>query len=171
MSGRSIFINTPLQEYLCSNTTVEQRQNVYYGAVKAFRSETAEALLLFDTSKRGEYSPTRAEPLRGYIIKLLLYIGLLPKNSYFAVIARLIESIASRPEYTLESIIDDFAETHNTTAASVSRVIDKCLSVYNPQFAEKVMRVTNSNPMTSKDVLCDLAVHVRMKHHTENRHE
>lgn len=170
MSGRSIFINTPLQEYLCPDATGERR-NDHSGAVKAFQAETAEALLLFDNSKSGEYSPTRAEPMRGYIIKLLLYIGLLPKNSHFAVIARLVESIAIRPEYMLESIIDDFADTHNTTAASVSRIIDKCLSVYNPQFAERVMRVTNSNPMTSKDVLCDLAVHVRIKYHTENRHE
>lgn len=171
MPSRSIFINTPLQEYFCVDVEGELWYDVYDNAVKAFRTETAETLRLFDNSRIGEYSPTRAEPLRGYIIKLLLYIGLLPKNSYFAVIARLIESVASCPEYTLESVIDDFADAHNTTASSVSRIIDKCLNVYDPRFTEKVMRVTDSNPMTSKDVLCDLAVHVRIKYHTENSHE
>lgn len=170
MLARSIFINTPLQKYLCTDASGERRKN-YGSAVKAFQAETTEALLLFDNSKSGEYAATRAESMRGYIIKILLYIGLLPKNSHFTVIARLIESIALRPEYMLENIIDDFAVTHNTTASSVSRIIDKCLNVYNPQFTERVMRITNSNPMTPKDVLCDLAVHVRIKYHTENRHE
>lgn len=170
MFGRSVFYKTPLYEYFCSRTAVGE-EGLFVNAAEVFRAETAEALLLLDNRSNSTYSTNRAEALRGYIIKLLLYLGIMPKNSHFAAIARLIEIIAIRPELTLEYILNDFAVTHNTTVAAVARVIEKHLNIYNPQFTESVTRITGSQPITSKDVLCDLAVHARIKYNTESLNE
>lgn len=140
----------------------------FQNAADAFARETTMALRLrHSVDGLKDAATVRIESPRGYIVKLFLHIGLLPRTSAFAALARLTEAIAMRPELSLEEIIADFAETHSATPAAVSKIIDKAFNVYDPEFMEKVVSITRSQPMTTKDVLCDLAVTVRAEYYSQ----
>lgn len=126
-------------------------------AATSFRNECSALFAVCGETVRHEY-------IRNYIIKILLYAGLLPRDSGFAVIARLVETVAIRPDLELEYVINEFAETHGTKYAKVNRMIEKSLDAYDVEFVKRVTELTCSQPLTSKDILCDLAVFVRLKY-------
>lgn len=116
-----------------------------------------------------EYSPFRYEPRRNFIIKVLLYIGVLPDGNAMAVIAWLIETLSCRPDLSVDEAIDRFSDIHDTNSAAIMRIIDKNLNVYNADLYDRTESITDSRPMTSKDVLCDLALFVRLKYMSYGR--
>lgn len=147
------FERSPLCEYVFGDGKFDD-------AAKAFRKECSALLPLSADPELVE----RRENIRDCIIKVLLYIGLLPRDSGFAVIARLVETAALRADLELEHIIDDFAKTHGATYAAVDRLIEKHFDPYDAELVTRVTAVTDSHPYTAKDILCDIAVAVKLKY-------
>ena len=113
-----------------------------------------------DTDEENLSVVSRSEPLRAYIVSLLLKLGLSPETYNFAVVARLIETTVLCPNMTLSEAITAFANTHNTDKNTVSRLVDKFFDVYDEKLnlTNKVFELTGARPITAKDVLSDLAV-------------
>ncbi|MBD5131721.1 MAG: hypothetical protein HDT28_03895 [Clostridiales bacterium] len=95
------------------------------------------------------------------ILNLLNEIGLSAKEKNTAIIARLIEIVAANPDMDYDDLIAGFAKAHGSTALAVSRLLERELNVYDPVFVDKVTQITGSQPFTSSDILCDLAVYAR----------
>lgn len=131
-------------------------------AISAFRRECS-VILDLGGPLYSLHGAVRQEAIKTYIIKVLLFIGTSPTGNGLAVLARLTEVLTLHPELSLEYVIEDFAKTHATTVDSVTRIIEKYFNIYDSYFCERVMAVTGSHPMTSKDVLCDLGVYIRAK--------
>lgn len=131
-------------------------------AVDAFRRETS-VILGFDSPLHSLYGAYRQESVKTFIIKVLLFIGVSPNGNGLAVLARLIEMFTVHPELSLEEVIYDFANTHQTNVDAVTRIIEKHFYVYDNYIYDRVVKLTESHPMTPKDVLCDLSVFVRLK--------
>lgn len=123
----------------------------------AFKGETSIALDMFDKST------VRRGSTKLFIIRMLLFVGASPVGNKIAVVARLIEVLSLRPELSLNYIIEDFARTHSTDIATVTRTVEKAFNIYDPDFIERVTYLTGSEPLTAKDVLVDLSVYVRLK--------
>lgn len=131
--------------------------------ISAFRRESS-VILGFGSPLYSLYGTVRQEAVKTYIIKVLLFVGTPPTGNGLAVLARLIEILSLRPDLSLDYVIEDFAKMHATNVDSVMRIIEKYFNIYNNYFCERVMALTNSHPMTAKDVLCDLSVFVRAKY-------
>ena len=151
---KSRFVDSVLSEYVFGDMG-------YQKAAHAFRRECS---ALFALSV-GDGLVERREDMRNYIVKLLLYLGLLPRDNGFAVAARLIETAAIRADLELESIIDGFASAHGADRAAVERIIEKKFDPYDAELVDRVTTLVGTQPFTAKDVLCDIAVFVRLKYY------
>lgn len=142
--------------------TPQYDDETYKNAISAFRRECS-VILNFGGSTYSLYGADRHENIKTYIIKVLLFIGTPPTGNGLAVLARLTEVLTMHPELSTEYVIEDFAKTHAATVDAVTRIIEKYFNIYDNYFCERVMALTGSHPMTSKDVLCDLSVYIRAK--------
>lgn len=145
----SRLLNTPLYEFMCD------AEFEFENAVEVFEKESAQSFAIPEPS-----DTSRIEPLRTFIIKLLLSLGVVPHNNAFAVVARLTELLVIHPDIAMDKLISDFAKSHAADKNAVSRMIEKCFDVYDDKFMTKVTALTHSHPNTAKDVLCDLAVYL-----------
>lgn len=143
------------------NNSVDFRER-FNSAVAAFRRETSVILDLYNPLA-SLLCTLRQESIKLYIVKVLLFIGTSPTGNGLAVLARLVETLTIHPEISLEDAIADFAKTHFSTVDAVTRIIEKYFNIYDNYFYDRVTALTKSNPMTAKDVLCDLSVYVRFK--------
>lgn len=132
-------------------------------SVQAFKRETS-VILRFGSPFYFFGDSLRQENIKLYIIKVLLFVGTSPNGNGIAVLARLMEILTLHPELALEEVISDFAKTHSATVNSVTHVIEKYFNIYDNYFYERVVALTESHPMTAKDVLCDLSVFIRAKY-------
>ena len=160
--------NSAVGSLLCSNDDVDANDELYGKAISTFRHECS-VVLDFNGPLYVMHGTLRREWVKTYIIKALLFIGTPPTGSGLAVLARLTEVLTLHPEIDLESVIEDFAETHESTVDTVTRIIEKYFNVYDSYFCERVYSLTNSQPLTAKDVLCDISVFVRAKFMCEAR--
>lgn len=150
------------------NNTEHKPTSVDFGDICSISTaieQCAESVLEFGPASGLNDSPMRFERLRHFIVRVLLHIGLSPLGNAMAVIARLIEVMSTHPEIPLDEVIADFAATHFAKKDAVSRIIDKHLSVYNSDVYSRVTALTESSPQTAKDMLCDIAVYVRLKYY------
>ncbi|MCH5154232.1 MAG: hypothetical protein J1F71_03370 [Clostridiales bacterium] len=147
---------------LLSNEAFDVNDELYNKAISAFRHECS-VILGFKSPLYITNGFLRQECVKTYIVKALLYIGTPPTGNGLAVVARLTEILTLHPEIDLESVIEDFAKTHDTTVDAVTRIIEKYFNVYDSYFCERVYSLTKSQPLTAKDVLCDISVFVRAK--------
>ena len=134
----------------------------FKSSVAAFRRE-ASVILDFGSPVVPRIGTLRYESIKMYIVKVLLFVGTPPTGNGLAVMARLMEVLTMYPEIALEEVIADFAKTHATTVESVTRIIEKYFNIYDNYFFNRVVTLTKSHPMTSKDVLCDLSVYIRLE--------
>lgn len=132
-------------------------------AISAFRRECS-VILNLDSPLYSIHGAVRHEAIKTYIIKVLLFVGTPPTGNGLAVLARLTEILTLHPELSLEYVIEDFAKSHAATVDAVARIIEKYFNIYDNYFCERVMALTESHPMTAKDVLCDLSVYIRAKY-------
>lgn len=135
-------------------------------ALSAFRRETS-VILRFDSPIHAIFGAFRQESLKTYILKLLLFLGISPTGNGLAVLARLVEVLTMHPELTPDYVITDFAKTHRTNFDGVMHIIEKRFNIYDVDFYDRVTAITESHPMTPKDVLCDLSVCIRVKYMRE----
>ncbi len=152
--NESRFVDSAIGEYVFGDMG-------YRKASDAFRRECQ---VLFALSV-GDGLVERREDMRNYIVKILLYIGLLPRDNGFAVVARLIETAAIRADMELESVIDGFAKAHGADRAAVERIVEKNFDPYDAELVDRVTTLIGTQPFTAKDVLCDIAVFVRLRYY------
>ncbi|MCH5165247.1 MAG: hypothetical protein J1G01_02470 [Clostridiales bacterium] len=126
-------------------------------AVNAFERESARALAL-------KFNTSRFELPRTFIIKLLLHIGKIPTGNAFAVVCRVVEVLTDRPDMSFNDVILDFAKCHDCTVDAVTRIIDKFFNMYDNAMVERITSVIQTNPMTARDVICDLAAFTRARY-------
>lgn len=158
----SIFSRTALDGYIDSDKNSPfDHVDRYKSAINAFVNESRAAFALGCGRSN---SAKRYEDPHTYIVKLLLAIGLLPRNNGFAVIAKLVETLCMCPQIGLNVAITRFAQAHGATAEAVTRIIEKNINVYDAKFIRRLTCITQSAPMTVKDVICDLAVYVRARY-------
>ena len=100
------------------------------------------------------------ELIRPFIIKLLLYLGILPKSNKPMLAARLIENLALHGSSDVNAVISAEAERTGIKAETVVRALDKDLNPYDRDLTEKLFLLTGTRPQTTKDMLCDLSVYV-----------
>ncbi len=129
--------------------------------VAVFMSESAKALS-FDIDGSGHFGALSREQYKTFILKTLLFIGISANGNGLAVLARLIEILTLHPVMSPDGAIEQFAVTHSATFSTVERIVEKYFNVYNDRLIMRVTSLTQSQPMTPKDVLCDLSVFVRM---------
>jgi len=125
-------------------------------AVKAFKSEASETLAIVRDRDDDKYF----EPTRKFIIKVLLFIGFLPDRPIFGRVARIIELLAKHREYDIKYVIADMAERTGVTYTTLSHSIDRCFDFKYDRIIENVKRLTGTNPLNAKDVICNLALYV-----------
>ncbi len=135
----------------------------YDDAVDAFESEAVSALSLAPTDSIA--SKKHKEGIRPFIIKVLLFIGL--SSEYYAIIARLIETLAVRPQVELNDVIAQAAAKMNISVKALMHKIDRCFNVYNLDMFERISYLTRTMPMTPKDALVDLSSYVRVCFYSE----
>ena len=160
--------NSAVDNLLCSMDEIDVHDSLYGRAISAFRNECS-VILGFKGPLYLLHGSLRQEWIKTYIIKALLYIGTPPTGNGLAVLARLTEVLTLYPEIDLETVIEDFADTHDTTVDAVTRIIEKYFNVYDSYFCERVYSLTKSQPFTAKDVLCDISVFIRAKFMCETR--
>lgn len=172
MKNGSVLSNSSLSKRFAeyNNGCTEKYMDIFAETVNAFERETS-VLLDVNADRSCKLNAKRYEPLRLYIIKLLLFVGVTPDGNTLAVLARLIEVLSIYPDTELDTVICDFARSHYSSVRTVERMIDKGFCIYDQQFYERITHLTESAPMTSKDVLCDLALFVRLKYINEADHE
>ena len=151
-----------VRNLLCGIGEFDTHDERYSKAISAFRQECS-VILGFNGPLYSFNGALRQEWIKTYIIKTLLYIGTPPTGNGLAVLSRLTEILTLHPEIALEDVIEDFAKTHDTTVDAVTRIIEKYFNVYDNRFCERVIKLTKSQPMTAKDVLCDISVFIRAK--------
>lgn len=157
--------NTPLYEFMRNaELDVADAEKQFKTAVEVFEKESAQSFAIPEPNNM-----IRIEPLRTFIIKLLLSIGVIPRNNAFAVVARITELLVIHPDIAMDKLIVDFAKSHSTDKSTVSRMIDKCFDVYDDKFMTKVTALTQSHPNTAKDVLCDIAVYISATYGSEQK--
>lgn len=136
-------------------------ETVFEAAAATFESETATALCV--APRDCETLFMRNESIRPFIIKTLLYIGLLPINNTYGLIARIVETLSVHPDIEINRLISDIAQKACTPYDSIIRKIERSIDVYDYSFMERVCNITCTKPLTAKDVICDLAQYVRTK--------
>ena len=167
INAKTGLANSAIGDLLCCSK-YDVNDELYGKAISAFRHESS-VVLGFKGPLYIMHGALRQELVKTYIIKALLYIGTPPTGNGLAVLARLTEILTLHPELDLESVIADFAKTHETTVDAVTRIIEKYFNVYDSYFCERVYSLTKSQPLTAKDVLCDISVFVRAKFMCETR--
>ncbi len=125
--------------------------------VEIFERESSALLRL----QPNEYRTKRYELRRLFIIKTLLFVGVTANGNGFAVISALIDTLSNRPELDLDNVIDSFAVAHGVASNTIGNIIDKCINIYNADLSDRVKKLTGTDPLTTKDVLCDLALYIR----------
>lgn len=158
VNRNSRLLNTPLYEFVCN------AEFDFEKAVEVFEKESAQSFSIPEPSDM-----IRIEPLRTFIIKLLLSFGVIPRSNALAVVARLTELLVIHPDIAMDKLIADFAKSHSTDKNTVSRMIEKCFDVYDDNFMTKVTALTQSHPNTAKDILCDIAVYIRAMYSCEQK--
>lgn len=129
-------------------------------AKEAFAAEVSELLCLEPIDSDFLYK--RSEPMRGSIVKVLLYIGA-TKADKMGLLARLVEKVALDDEFKVETHIKETAELCGVTVSSVERLVEKAFNVYDAAVLKKISALTKTSPLTSRDALCDIALYVRTK--------
>lgn len=126
-------------------------------------AKRASVSLIVPTAEQVEAVAAKFELPKLYIFKLLLSLGIPPRDHRFACVARLIELCAFEPDFDLDVAVADFAAEHGSDPMHVGRIIDRMFNVYDPYLIECVEALTRTHPLTSKDVLCDIAGLVAMR--------
>lgn len=130
-------------------------------ATEAFEKECVQALSLAPCDNEMLFS--RYETVRPYVIKTLLFIGLLPTDRLFVLLARMIELLALRPDADVSALISNEAEATSLEYGSVVRNIDKAVNVYDDFIRDRITYLTRSAPFSARDAIYDLALYVRTK--------
>ena len=150
---------SPLLPYLINaETDPEQYDCLTEAQAEVFESESSVALSF--ALKEG--SPCRTEDRSLFIVKVLLFIGVRPNGNSIAVLASIIENLSFRQDLDVDDVIEFFANTHETTVSAVTRIIEKSLNVYDAELFDRVERLTGTKPLTSKDVISDLSLYIRL---------
>lgn len=152
---KSFFASSALRNVII-DSSVDFKQ-----AVAVFRRESERALS-FDRDNSGLFGALSREQYKTFILKALLFIGISADGHGLAVLARLIEILTLNPAISPDEAIEQFAKTCSASFGAVERIVEKHFNVYNEQLVSRVTLLTQSRPMTPKDVLCDLSVYVRM---------
>lgn len=135
--------------------------NVKNRAAEAFEAESARALTLENDTGT---TPHRIESVRPLIIKILTYIGFLPTKQIKSIVAKVIELLAIDPEVDLDRFYAIAAERSETDAETIKRTVERAFDPFDPELTEKIMRLTGTEPFTSRDMIYDLSLYVRKKY-------
>ena len=130
-------------------------------AVEAFESECVQALSLAPVDSEQLF--VRYEMLRPFVIKTLIFVGLLPTDKSFVLLARLVETLAVRPDADLSALIKAQAEDAGIEQSTVTRNIDRAFDIRDDFTREKLTYLTKTAPFTARDAIYDLALYVRTK--------
>lgn len=142
---------------------------IFDNAVCAFQNESAEALCI---SQNREFSVNRRfESMRPFIIKILLYIDIFNKINRYAVIAYMIESLATHPNTDINRLIEDVTQKIGIGRSAVIHMIERCFDVYDQSVADRITYLTSTKPVTAKDAMCDIALFVRTRFYNGARYE
>ncbi len=156
----SRIIGSPLDRFVLSNPH-EESDLPFVEAVKVFANECREALYVAPIDS--DYFFKRYELKRPFIVKVLLYIGVMPNDRSFTVIAKLVDRIVSKPDVPLSDCIKYIAEISGVSIPAMSRIIDKCFNIYDNAVYDRITYITNTKPMTSRDALYDVSMYINAK--------
>ena len=156
-------LNTGIFGYLSGDgfSSVERHESAMRDAVEAFESECVQALSLAPVDSEQLY--LRYEMLRPFVVKTLIFVGLLPTDKSFVLLARMVETLAVRPDADLSALIEAEAAESDVEQSTVIRNIDRALDIRDDFTREKLTYLTNTSPFTTRDALYDLALYVRTK--------
>ena len=107
-------------------SSVAKHESAIEESIEAFESECVQALSLSPVD--GEHT-ARYEMLRPFVIKTLMFVGLSPTDKIFVLLARLIETLAVRPDSDLSALIARAAAEAGIEQSSVVRNIDKVFDI------------------------------------------
>ncbi len=130
-------------------------------ALSAFETECVQALSLAPCDNEMLFS--RYEMIRPFIIKTLLFVGMLPTDKSFVLLARIIEMLAVRPDADISVLIRNEATQTKIEKSTVIRNIDRALNVYDEFTRDRITYLTKTAPFSARDAIYDLAQYVRTK--------
>ncbi len=149
-----VFKNTVLEKY------IETGDNV--GAAAAFKNEIYEALRIHPIDGSG--FRMRTEFIRTFIIKILIFLEVIPRTNSYGLIARIIEYAAMRPDLDFTEILNQIATAHSCSLNAVQHIISNAFSLYDPETLKRIKYLTHTNPLTPIDMIYDISQYVRAKY-------
>lgn len=155
LSDRTGFKNSVLSRYVSSGDGYS-----FDGAAKAFQNEALAALVLLPSDSY--FSKRRKELLRPFIIKVFLYIGAIPGDGTYGLLARALESFVVRPTEDYNERFDYLAEKAGMTRAALLYRIEKNFNVRDDDAAERISLLTRTKPQTAMDAFFDVINYVRV---------
>ncbi len=155
LSNRTGIGNTVLSRYVSSDEDYS-----FDGAANAFRNEALAALVLLPSDSY--FSKRRKELLRPFIIKIFLYIGAIPGDRTYGLLARTLESFVVRPTEDYNKRFDYLAEKAGMTRAALLYRIEKNFDMRDADVAERISFITRTKPQTAMDAFFDVINYVRV---------
>lgn len=135
----------------------------YDDMIDAFEGESVSALSLAPTDSIA--SKIHREEIRPFILKLLLFVGV--SSEYYVLAARLIETLAVRPQDELNNVLRNTADRMKLTQKALASRLDRCFNLYDVQMFERISYLTRTTPLTARDAIIDLAGYVRVVFYSE----
>lgn len=141
---------------------ISDRHKAFDKACDAFKKEATAALTVVRSGL--EDSAERFELMRPFIIKVLLYIGIDPDDRVFGILARVLELKARYAEMDINDVISYIASVKDILRTAVNRAVEKSINYYDSDIMDRISFLTDTQPKSARDAICDLAIYVRIKH-------